>query len=102
MSRDHSQEAYDEYFSTGVDPTGGDIGPDIEAEKRTINDDLDEEEIAFYAEESEQTRAVSSHGGTLMDMLDKLEELIDKKTAEVEALERQKEAGEQRSSSSSS
>ena len=32
MSRDHTQEAYDEYYSTGIDPTGGDIGPDFDLE----------------------------------------------------------------------
>ena len=26
MPRDHTQEALDEYYSTGKDPTGGDIG----------------------------------------------------------------------------
>ena len=30
MSRDHTQEALDEYYSTGIDPTGGDIGPDFD------------------------------------------------------------------------
>ncbi len=32
MSRDYTQEAYDEYYSTGVDPTGGEIGPDFDPE----------------------------------------------------------------------
>lgn len=43
MSRDHTQEALDEYYSTGIDPTGGEICPD----------DLDETEQAFYEEQSE-------------------------------------------------
>ena len=38
--RDHTQEALDEYYTTGIDPTGGEIA-----------DDLDEQEVAFYEEE---------------------------------------------------
>ena len=41
MSRDQKQEALDEYYTTGIDPTGGEIA-----------DDLDEVEQAFYAEEN--------------------------------------------------
>ena len=33
MSRDHTQEAYDEFYSTGVDPTGGEIDSDYEPEE---------------------------------------------------------------------
>lgn len=45
MSRDHTQEAYDEYFSTGVDPTGGEIGPDFDdeaLESDSLEEDYDE------------------------------------------------------------
>ena len=42
MNRDHTQEALDEYYTTGIDPTGGEIA-----------DDLDEQEVAFYEEEKE-------------------------------------------------
>ena len=41
MSRDHTQEAYDEYNSTGVDPTGGEIGTDFEPE---TGEEMQEEE----------------------------------------------------------
>ena len=41
MSRDHTQETYDEYYSTGVDPTGGDIGPNFDPE---TGEELPEEE----------------------------------------------------------
>ena len=32
MERDHTQEAYDEYLTTGIDPTGGELGPDFDQE----------------------------------------------------------------------
>ena len=41
MSRDHTQEALDEYYSTGIDPTGGELGPDFDPE---TGEPLDEEE----------------------------------------------------------
>ena len=45
MSRDHTQEAYDEYYSTGIDPTGGEIGPDFDEEIEEENEEeLDEGE----------------------------------------------------------
>ena len=49
MSRDHTQEALDEYYSTGIDPTGGEIDSDY----------LDETEQAFYAEEED----IEGHSG---------------------------------------
>lgn len=48
---DPTQEALDEYYTTGVDPTGGEIGPDFDPETGEYIDDLDEEEVAFYREE---------------------------------------------------
>jgi len=39
MSRDHTQEAFDEYYSTGIDPTGGEIGPDFDPETGDILSD---------------------------------------------------------------
>lgn len=36
MGRDHTQEALDEYYTTGIDPTGGDIGPDFDPETGDI------------------------------------------------------------------
>ena len=43
MSRDHTQEVLDEYYSTGIDPTGGDIGPDFDPETGRYLDEDDEE-----------------------------------------------------------
>ncbi len=77
MSRDHTQEALDEYYSTGIDPTGGDIGPD----------NLDETEQAFYAEESE-TKVPEGIEESPWAGIDRLEELIDQKLAEVEAMKK--------------
>ena len=50
MSLNHTQEALDEYYSTGIDPTGGEIGPD----------ELDETEQAFYEEQSEFDAGIES------------------------------------------
>lgn len=73
MERDHTQEALDEYYSTGVDPTGDCINDDI------VQDDLDEIEQAFYAEEPAE------------DGFDRLERLIDKRIAEVDDYKKQQE-----------
>lgn len=75
MSRDHTQEALDEYYTTGIDPTGGDIGPD----------DLDETEQAFYAEDSETTVPEGVQESPWAG-LDRLEKLIDQKLVEVGAI----------------
>lgn len=68
MSQDHTQEALDEYYSTGIDPTGGDIGPD--------------EIVQLEYESSEEEKPQEPLSG-----LDRLEELVDAKLAE---LDRQK------------
>lgn len=74
MSRNHTQEALDEYYSTGVDPTGGEIG----------TDELDETEQAFYAEQSELDAG-----------LDRLERIVDQKIAEVDAYAKRQQAQEE-------
>ena len=74
MSRDHTQEALDEYYTTGIDPTGGEIGPDFNPETGAYQDELDETEQAFYAEQSEFDAG-----------LDRLERIVDQKIAEVDA-----------------
>lgn len=61
MSRDHTQEALDEYYSTGEDPTGGDIEQDDYIVEKEALDDVEPQ--------------------NLMDGLDRLEELIDEKLA---------------------
>lgn len=75
MSTGQSDTGWDEYLSTGTDPTGGDIGPD----------DLDETEKAFYAKESE-TRVPEGVQDSPWAGIDRLEKLIDQKLAEVEAM----------------
>ncbi len=66
MSRDHTQEALDEYYSTGEDPTGGDIEQ---------NDYIVEKEVLEEVEPQ-----------NLMDGLDRLEELIDEKIAQLDRI----------------
>lgn len=66
MSRDHTQEALDEYYSTGEDPTGGDIEHDD------------------YIVEKEALENVEPQN--LMDGLDRLEELIDEKLARLDII----------------
>ena len=46
MSRDHTQEAFDEYYTTGIDPTGGAIGPDFDPDTGLELEDDDQEEEA--------------------------------------------------------
>ena len=66
MSRDHTQEALDEYYSTGEDPTGGDIEQ---------NDYIVEKEVLEEVEPQ-----------NLMDGLDRLEELIDEKLTQLDRI----------------
>lgn len=42
MDRDGTDQAYDEYFTTGIDPTGGDIGPDFDTETGEFFDEQEE------------------------------------------------------------
>ena len=74
MNRNHTQEALDEYYSTGIDPTGGDIEPD----------ELDETEQAFYAEQSEFDAGI-----------ERLDRLVDQKIAEVDAYAKRQQAQEE-------
>lgn len=66
MSRDHTQEALDEYYSTGEDPTGGDIEQDDYIVEKEALDDVEPQ--------------------NLMDGLDRLEELIDEKLAQLDRI----------------
>ena len=66
MSREHTQEALDEYYSTGEDPTGGDIEQDDYIVEKETLDDVEPQ--------------------NLMDGLDRLEELIDEKLAQLDRI----------------
>ena len=66
MSRDHTQEALDEYYSTGEDPTGGDIEQNDYIVEKEALDDVEPQ--------------------NLMDGLDRLEELIDEKLAQLDRI----------------
>lgn len=79
MSRDYTQEALDEYYSTGIDPTGGELGPDFDPETGRLLSEIEEEE----ATDEEETGYEPDPGGSLMDKLDHLEELVDAKLAEL-------------------
>lgn len=74
-SNDDTQAALNEYYSTGKDPTGGDIGPD----------DLDDTELAFCDEES-TTKPPEEVQESPWAGIDRLEEMVDKKLVEVEAM----------------
>lgn len=67
MSRDHTQEALDEYYSTGIDPTGGEIGPDSKLETGEEYESLDDAVEAWCR---------------------RMDAAIDARTADVEAYER--------------
>ena len=75
MSLNHTQEALDEYYSTGIDPTGGEIGPD----------ELDETEQAFYEEQSEFDAGI-----------ERLNRLVDQKIAEVDAYAKRQQIQEEK------
>jgi hypothetical protein len=66
MRRDHTQEAFDEYYTTGIDPTGGDIEQDDFILEKEALDDVEPQ--------------------NLMDGLDRLEELIDEKLAQLDRI----------------
>lgn len=66
MSRDHTQEALDEYYSTGEDPTGSDIEQNDYIVEKEALDDVEPQ--------------------NLMDGLDRLEELIDEKLAQLDRI----------------
>ena len=50
---DHTQEAWDEYMSTGIDPTGGELGPDFDPDTGRPLDEYQEEEPEQWQEEAE-------------------------------------------------
>ena len=54
-------EALDEYYTTGVDPTGGEIATDFDPESGEYLDDLDEEEVSSYEEEKAHPRRGIQH-----------------------------------------
>ena len=76
MNRDHTQEALDEYYTTGIDPTGDEIA-----------DDLDGQEQAFYDEETGIETEIAPAKGALMAGLERLEQYVDQKIAEIDANE---------------
>ena len=84
MSRDHTQEALDEYYTTGIDPSGGEIGPDFNPETGEYQDELDETEQTFYSEQSEFDAGI-----------ERLERLVDQKIAEVDAYAKRLQAQEE-------
>lgn len=79
MSPDHTQEALDEYFTTGIDPTGGELGPDFDPETGRLLSEIEEEEAA----DEEEPGYEPEPGGSLMDNLDRLEKLVDARLAEL-------------------
>lgn len=80
-SYDDTQKALDEYYTTGIDPTGGEIA-----------DDLDEVEQAFYADEEGVETVTDAEEESPWTGIDRLERIIDQKIAEVDALEKKKVA----------
>lgn len=76
-------EAWEEYMSTGIDPTGGELGPDFDpATGRPLSemDETQEEPEPVYEPEP---------GGTLIDNLDRLEAVVDARLAELKRKEAQ-------------
>ena len=50
---DHTQEAWDEYMSTGIAPTGGELGPDFDPDTGRPLDEYQEDEPEQWQEEAE-------------------------------------------------
>ena len=71
--------AWEEYLSTGIDPTGGELGPDFDPETGRLLSEIEEEEAA----EEEEPDYEPDPDGTLMDHLDRLETLVDARVAEL-------------------
>ena len=71
--------AWEEYMSTGIDPTGGELGPDFDPETGRLLSEIEEEEPA----EEEETDYKTEQGSSLMDNLDRLEKLVDARLAEL-------------------
>lgn len=78
MCSDPTDPAWEEYMSTGIDPTGGELGPDFDPGTGCLLSEIEEEEV----EEEEETGYEPDPDGTMMDnLLDRLETLVDTRLA---------------------
>ena len=77
-------EAWEEYMSTGIDPTGGELGPDF--------DPATDRPLSEMEERQDGLRSIyePEPGGTLIDNLDRLESAVDARLAELKRIEAQK------------
>ena len=61
MNRDATDQAYDEYFTTGNDPTGGEIGPDFNPETgEYLDEEGTEEPLGIYDSIEERIDAINA------------------------------------------
>lgn len=79
MCQGPSDPAWEEYLSTGIDPTGGELGPDFDPETGRLLSEIEEEEAA----DEEETGYEPDPDRAMMDNLDRLEKLVDARLAEL-------------------
>lgn len=79
LEDDERDAAWEEYMSTGIDPTGGELGPDFDPETGRLLSEIDEEGSV----EEEETDYEPEQGSSLMDNLERLEKLVDARLAEL-------------------
>ena len=77
LEDDELDAAWEEYMSTGIDPTGGELGPDFDPETGRLLSEMEE------LQEEQETVFEPEPGGSLMDNLDRLEALVDARLAEL-------------------
>ena len=65
----YGDPAWDEYMSTGIDPTGGDLGPDFDPE---TGEYLDEQEQEVYVQPSDGLSPLESYLDGIIAKLERM------------------------------
>lgn len=66
----YGDPAWDEYMSTGIDPTGGDLGPDFDPE---TGEYLDEENQEAYIQPSDGLDPVENYLDGIIAKLERMQ-----------------------------
>lgn len=86
LEDDERDAAWEEYMSTGIDPTGGELGPNFDPASGRLLSEMED------SQEERETEYEPVPGGTLVDNLDRLEAVVDARLAELKRIEAQKAA----------
>lgn len=65
----YGDPTWDEYMSTGIDPTGGDLGPDFDPE---TGEYLDEQEQEVYVQPSDGLSPLESYLDGIIAKLERM------------------------------